>query len=267
MITLKELSSLSGRSALITGATGHLGRVIADTLAEQGADLILVDRPGSDFIELNDSIKKNWGVKVSNFYCDLESQVERNELIKQLLVKSLDINILVNNAAFVGTSNLKGWALPFSEQSIDTWRRALEVNLTAVFHLCQSLMPVLEKAQGANILNIGSIYGQYGPDWGLYEGTDISNPAAYGASKGGLIQFTRWLATTVGPKIRVNAISPGGVFRNQNSKFVERYERRTPLRRMAKESDFKGAVAFLVSDLSEYVTGQNIQVDGGWGVW
>ena len=95
----------------------------------------------------------------------------------------------------------------------------------------------------------------------------MANPAAYAASKGGLLQLTRWLATTLAPKIRVNAISPGGIARNQPSSFVERYEARTPLGRMATEDDFRGAIAYLASDMSTYVTGQNLRVDGGWCSW
>jgi NAD(P)-dependent dehydrogenase (short-subunit alcohol dehydrogenase family) len=107
----------------------------------------------------------------------------------------------------------------------------------------------------------------YGPDWGLYENTGVGNPAAYGASKGGLIQLTRWLSTTLAPNVRVNAISPGGIFRGQDTTFVSRYESKTPLGRMATEEDFCGVIAFLSSDQSKYVTGQNLSVDGGWGVW
>jgi NAD(P)-dependent dehydrogenase (short-subunit alcohol dehydrogenase family) len=174
---------------------------------------------------------------------------------------------LVNNAAFVGTSNLKGWVVPFEDQTIETWHRALEVNLAAPFHLCQKLSPLLRKSRGASIINIASIYGHCGPDWRLYDGTTMGNPAAYSASKGGLIQLTRWLSTTLAPFIRVNTISPGGVFRNQPECFTRQYEARTPLQRMATEDDFIGAVTFLATDLSRYVTGQNICVDGGWGVW
>lgn len=105
------------------------------------------------------------------------------------------------------------------------------------------------------------------PDWSLYAGTTMGNPAAYGASKGGLIQFTRWLATTLAPAVRVNCISPGGIWRNQPDDFVARYATRTPLQRMGTEDDLRGAIAYLASDLSKYVTGQNLSVDGGWGVW
>jgi NAD(P)-dependent dehydrogenase (short-subunit alcohol dehydrogenase family) len=265
--TIKKLMSLNGRRALITGATGSLGKVMADTLAELGADLVLVDRPGSDFLSLAETLNQRWGGQVQYRHCDLEQQDQRAELIDWLRIGGEEINILINNAAFVGDSELQGWAVPFEDQTVDTWRRALEVNLTAVFHLCQGLTPMLKVAEGANIINIASIYGEYGPDWSLYEGTSMSNPAAYGASKGGLIQFTRWLATTIAPQVRVNAISPGGIFRNQPEKFVNRYESKTPLGRMATEEDFRGVIAYLASDLSKYVTGQNLNVDGGWGIW
>ena len=267
MNTIKELMNLKGRRALITGATGGIGKVMADTLAELGADLVLVDRPGSDFQSLTEALTQRWSTNIQHRNCDLEKQEQRAELMDWLKAGGKGLNILVNNAAFVGTSELKGWGVPFEQQTVDTWRRALEVNLTAVFDLCQGLTTMLKVAEGASIINIASIYGEYGPDWSLYEGTSMSNPAAYGASKGGLIQFTRWLATTIAPHVRVNAISPGGVFRNQPEIFVKRYESKTPLKRMATEEDFRGVIAFLASDMSCYMTGQNITVDGGWGIW
>ena len=267
MTTLKDLSNLKGRRALITGATGGLGKVMADTLAELGADLILVDRPGSDFDSFTAALFERWGVKVEQHYCDLELQDQRTELTTWLKNSHQRLNILINNAAFVGTSDLQGWGVPFEEQTVETWRRALEVNLTAVFDLCQGLTPLLKAAEGASIINIASIYGMLGPDWNLYENTGMSNPAAYGASKGGLIQLTRWLATTIAPQVRVNCISPGGVFRSQPEAFVKRYQAKTPLGRMATEDDFRGAVSYLASDMSGYMTGQNLAVDGGWSAW
>ena len=265
--TIRELSSLKGRRALITGAVGGLGKVMAETMAELGASLVLVDRPNADFQPLSQAITKRWDVEIQHFRCDLELQEQRRELIEWVKSSGAGLSILINNAAFVGTSELQGWGVPFEEQTVETWRRALEVNLTAVFDLCQGLSPLLKQVQGASIINIASIYGLYGPDWRLYEGTTMSNPAAYGASKGGLIQFTRWLATTLAPDIRVNAISPGGIFRNQPEEFVRKYQTKTPLGRMATENDFRGVIAYLASDMSEYVTGQNIVIDGGWGVW
>lgn len=267
MTSLSQLMNYSGRRVLITGANGYLGRVMADTLAELGADLILVDRPGSDFTHLEEKLVEKWKVKVLTLAYDLEIQQERNALIANVKSDCLALDCLINNAAFVGSANMQGWVAPFEEQTIDTWRRAIEVNLTSAFHLCQALAPELRASKGGNIINIASIYGEYGPDLGLYAGTAMGNPAAYAASKGGLLQLTRWLATTMAPHVRVNAISPGGVFRNQPEQFVERYILKTPLKRMATEDDFRGAVAYLATDMSSYVTGQTVRVDGGWGVW
>jgi NAD(P)-dependent dehydrogenase (short-subunit alcohol dehydrogenase family) len=267
MATLRELSNLKGRQALITGAAGGLGQIFAETLAELGADLILVDLHGTNLEDLADRLIKGWGISVKNIYCDLENQNQRSALIKQVTNSKGDLNILVNNAALVGASDLEGWSVPFEDQSIDTWRRATEINLTAVFDLCQGLLPLMKNAMGANIVNIASIYGSYGPDWSLYKDTEMGNPAAYAATKGGLIQFTRWLATTISPAVRVNAISPGGVLRNQPKSFQNRYESKVPMARMASEQDFKGALAFLSTDLSAYVTGHILEVNGGWGAW
>lgn len=267
MVTLNELMHMKGRRVLVTGATGGLGQVITDTMAELGADVILVDKPGADFQRISDSVIRRWGVKIQCEMCDLEQQDQRTDLVARVKRGGVKLDVLINNAAFVGTSSLQGWALPFEQQSVETWRRALEVNVTAVFDLCKQLTGLMRESTHASIINVGSIYGQYGPDWRLYEGTEMANPAAYAASKGGLIQLTRWLATTLAPHVRVNSVSPGGIFRNQPASFVKRYETHTPLGRMAHEDDVRGAVAYLASDLSKYVTGQNIAVDGGWGVW
>ncbi len=263
MTTLRELSNLQGRRALITGGAGNLGRVFADTLGELGADLLLVDLPGSKLEQFASELNVRWNVNVLSHYCDLESQVQRAELIKLVADSGEPLNILVNNAAFGGTSNLQGWSVPFEEQSVETWRRAIEVNLTAVFDLCKGLTPILRSSGNSSIVNIASIYGFLGPDWDLYKGTQMSNPAAYAASKAGLIQFTRWLSTTVSPEIRVNSISPGGIFRSQPEVFVKRYIEKTPAGRMAEEDDFRGAIAYLSSDMSRYVTGHNLVIDGG----
>lgn len=267
MTTIKTLSDMRGRRVLITGGTGFLGRTMADTLAELGASIVLLDRPESDFKTLENHLTKKWGVECLSIACDLEIETERVRTIEIIKHDRKGLACLINNAAFVGNSNLDGWIEPFEEQTLSAWRRALEVNLTAPFHLAQAFTPELRASKGGNIINITSVYGELGPDWRLYEGTAMGNPAAYGASKGGLVQLTRWLATTLAPDIRVNGLSPGGVFRNQPSPFVDRYQAKTPLGRMATEDDFRGGIAYLASDLSRYVTGQIMRVDGGWGKW
>ena len=266
MRTIKQLMDMDNRTTLITGATGGLGQHMAETIAELGGALILVDKPGSDYLFLMEILKK-YKCNVECIDCDLESDEQRIELMQQIDRKDLPVDVLINNAAFVADTDLEGWIVPFEEQTIETWKRAIEVNLTAVFDLSKSLLPKLKKSGNGSIINIASIYGVNGPVHSMYKGTEMGNPAGYSTSKGGLIQLTRWLATTISPEVRVNANSPGGVYRNQPKSFVDQYEGRTPLKRMATEEDFKGIVAYLASDMSKYVTGQNINVDGGWGIW
>ena len=264
--SLRELMSLDGRVALVTGGAGHIGRSVANALAELGAGIAIADIATSGAEETVAALAK-FPVKAAAFACDFEQPAAVREMPRRVREKFGRIDILVNCAAFVGTSGLEGWAVPFEQQSPETWRRALEVNLTAPFVLVQAAAEDLAASGHGSVINIASIYGLAGPDWRLYEGTDLGNPAAYAASKGGLIQMTRWLATTMAPKVRVNAIAPGGVFRNTQEPFLGRYISRTPLARMATEEDFKGAVAYLASDLSAYVTGQCLAVDGGWTAW
>jgi len=267
MKAIADLMNMEGRRTLITGATGEIGQKMAEVMAELGSDLILVDRTDKDFNSLVERLKNIREVDIQCIVCDLELEPNREKLIYDILSSETNINVLINNAAFVGDSDLEGWTTSFENQTVETWRRAIEVNLTAVFDLSKGLSPILRKTKNASIINISSIYGVVGPDHSLYENTDMANPAAYAASKGGLVQLTRWLSTSLAPCIRVNTISPGGVFRNQPESFVKKYESRTPLRRMATEDDLKGIVAYLASDLSLYTTGQNIVVDGGWTAW
>jgi NAD(P)-dependent dehydrogenase (short-subunit alcohol dehydrogenase family) len=267
MTTVAELMSLKGRRALLTGAAGHIGGIAARTLAELGAELVLVDRPGAGYGSLLQEIETDWSIRPQIIECDLEQESERTRLVETVRQQHSNLDVLINNAAFAAPPGVTGWVGGFEQQSAETWRRALEVNVTAAFDLCRGFAPLLRASPGGSIINLSSIYGTYAPDYGLYEGTPMGNPAAYGVSKAGLIQLTRWLSTTLAPDVRANVLAPGGVFRNQPQEFVKRYEARTPLGRMATEDDFRGAFAYLASDLSRYVTGHTLAVDGGWGVW
>ena len=267
MKSIAELMDMSGRRAVITGGVGHLGRTFAETLAELGADVILVDLDEDILEKTATELSGKYGVEVDGIKCDLESEPERNMLIERLNNCYQNIEVLINNAGFVGTTLLEGWVTSFENQTVDTWRRAIEVNLTSVFHLTKSLVAKMSSSGTASVINIASIYGVVGPDLGLYENTSMGNPAAYAASKGGMIQLTRWFSTVLAPTVRVNCISPGGISRGQPDAFQERYINKTPLRRMGVEEDFKGIAAYLSSDLSAYVTGQNFMVDGGWTAW
>jgi NAD(P)-dependent dehydrogenase (short-subunit alcohol dehydrogenase family) len=193
----------------------------------------------------------------------LSRKSEIEELVEATTQHSGSLDIVVHAAALVGTSDLSGWSAPFEQQSLDTWNLALEVNLTSAFLLAQTAAPHFRSRRRGNIVFFSSIYGFLGPDPALYRGTSIGSPAAYFASKGGLEQLCRWLASILAPEVRVNCICPGGVERGQAVEFKDRYCSKTPLGRMATEEDFRGAIGFLCSDLSAYMTGQCLIVDGG----
>lgn len=259
--------NLTGRAAIITGGAGHIGFVMAEALAELGASVLLVDKSPEQCMEGAQRLRETYGVKALAHVVDLSDTKALGEVPEVAAQHFGRLDILINCAALVGSVDLQGWVTAFEAQDVAVWRDALEINLTAPFVLTQACTKLLAASGHGSIINVGSIYGLVGPDWGLYADTTMGNPAAYGASKGGLLQLTRWLATTLAPKIRVNAITPGGVYRDTQEPFLSRYIARTPLGRMATEEDFKGAVAYLASDLSAYVTGQNLVVDGGWTAW
>ena len=249
--SLRELGDLSGRRALVAGGGGHLGRACVDALAELGAETVVADVQHD-----GDSI-----------VADLALEEDARRAVREARERLGGLDVLVHCAALVGSDERPGWAVPFEEQTVEAWEAALRVNLTSVFVLVHEAREALAASGHGAVVVFGSIYGVVGPDPGLYDGTAMANPTAYGASKGGLLQLVRYLATTLAPRVRVNAISPGGVERGQPAAFRERYHARTPLGRMATEEDVKGAVAFLASDLSAYVTGHNLVVDGGWTAW
>jgi len=266
MKSVHDLIDLTGRVALVTGGAGHIGYAACEALGELGATVCVLDL-NLEVVEDAVCRLKSKGYDAVSLPFDLEGTENFHDVVESVSMQNERLDILVNNAAFVGTSDLSGWAEPFEKQGPEAWDRAMDVNLKAPFFLTQALSPLLKASGNGSVINVASIYGVTGPDWSLYEGTDMSNPAAYGVSKGGMVQLTRWLATTLAPHVRVNAISPGGVERGQPETFQNRYVARTPLARMASEEDFKGVIALLASDLSAYITGQNIMVDGGWGVW
>lgn len=267
MRPLNSLMDLSGRKALVTGGGGHIGEAVGEALVELGATVSILDRDaaacGKRVLDLS-RLRENSALAIP---CDLADEEAARDAARIAVSTMGGLDILVHLAAYVGTSRMSGWAAPFEQQSVDAWDAAMRVNLTSAFVIAQETQNSLAASGHGSVIFFASIYGLAGPDHRLYENTDMANPAAYGASKGGLIQLARYLATTMAPGVRVNAISPGGVWRDQPAAFHQRYLDRTPLRRMATEEDLKGAVAYLASDLSAYVTGHNLVVDGGWTAW
>ncbi|HEY6805826.1 MAG TPA: SDR family oxidoreductase [Pyrinomonadaceae bacterium] len=266
MRTLKQLMDLNGRSALVTGGAGHIGSVICETLAELGAQVAVLDldRAACDAVGQRLS---SYNVRTFGLAVDLNDLDAVRSAPAQVVNELGALDIVIHCAAYGGDTKFPGWAVPFDQQSAEAWERAIRVNLTSAFVLAQAAREALNQSTHGSMVFVSSIYGVAGPDMSLYEGTSMANPAGYGASKGGLLQLMRYLATVLAPSIRVNAISPGGVLRQQPEVFQQRYQKRTPLDRMATEEDLKGAVAYLASDLSQYVTGHNLVVDGGWTTW
>ena len=152
------------------------------------------------------------------------------------------------------------------DKNLLDWHRHIEINLTAAHHLTADLSNLLMKSNDGRVINIGSIYSFIAPKWEMYKGLTMNNKAAYSASKGGLLQLTKWQATYYAPQIKVNIISPGGVDRDQKKIFKSRYKKNTPLKKMASEDDVVDAIVFLSSNLSNYVTGHNLIIDGGWSI-
>ena len=218
--SLRELMSLKGRVAVITGGAGHIGSAVADGLAELGASIVLIDQNGDRSQAVAREISGKWNGEAAGYTTNLEAPGEILATVNGIRDRFKRVDIVVNCAALVGTTPLPGWVVPFEDQSAETWRRALEVNLTAPFILLQALSKDLRESGHGSIVNVSSIYGLTAPDWSLYEGTEIASPAAYAASKAGLIQLTRWLSTTLAPHVRANAIAPGGLFRNTSEPFL-----------------------------------------------
>jgi len=252
------------KTVVLTGAAGQIGREYVYEL-EDDVSFILIDSNVRAIDSLKTTLKNP---SEHSYYCsDFKNIEERSNCFAAIMEAHEHIDVLINCAAYTGDTQKKGWISEFGTQSIETWRDALEVNLTACFELCQSLAPKLRLSEDGNILNIGSIYGSLGPNMSLYEGTEMGNPAAYAASKGGLAQITRWLATVLAPEIRVNCISPGGIYRNQPDSFVKAYTDKVPLGRMGSEKDVVATMKFFTLGQSQYITGQNLFVDGGFSIW
>ena len=267
MRSFLQLMDLTGRRALVTGGAGHIGRAVAECLLELGATVTLVDLDSSAGEQRVSELSTKGRGRVLFSPCDLGDERAIRKVVQEVITEMGGLEVVAHAAAYVGTTARPGWAVAFEQQQVEPFEAAMRVNVTSSFVIAQEAKEALAASGKGSVVLIGSIYGMVGPDMRLYEDTSMGNPAGYGTSKGALLGLTRYLATVLAPSIRVNAISPGGVWRNQPEVFVDRYVRKTPLARMAVEEDLKGAVGFLASDLSAYVTGHNLVVDGGWTTW
>lgn len=247
-------------TVLVTGAGGVVGSALCGALVAHGIFVIATDRCEEPYHLGSEAALVTW------VQADLEVPEDRDQLVRE--VRSICNGSLgvVHNASIVGTTELSGWAGPLESQTSETWNRALEVSLTASFSITRDLSDMLRQFPGSAVVHLSSIYSSLAPDWSLYSGTLMGNPAAYGVAKAGVEQLTRWLATSLAPNVRVNAVAPGGLKRDQPRDFIDRYIAKVPLGRMGSEIEVVDAVVFLLSSNSSYITGQTIVVDGGYSI-
>jgi NAD(P)-dependent dehydrogenase (short-subunit alcohol dehydrogenase family) len=266
MRTIGQLMSLSGRVAVVTGGAGKIAEAFLEALAELGATLCIFDIAGDAGKQRSYSLTNSFSVEASAFVVDVGQETSVQQAVRTAGEQYGRLDILVNNAAYPPLK-LPPDGRELEYQSLQHWQANIEVMLTGSFLMTRACVPWLRRSGNGVVINIGSTYGLVGPDMRLYEGTEMGNESYYAAAKGGIIQLTRYWATTLAPNVRVNCIVPGGVWRQQPDAFHERYKARTPLQRMAVEEDLKGAIAYFGTDLSAYVTGQVLAVDGGWTAW
>lgn len=243
------MNKLTDKIVIVTGGNGLIGKGIIQYLRDAGAIVINADINNTDNIDQGE------------YNCDITIEASIQRVVNAVIEKFGRIDGLVNNA-YPRTSD---WGNKFEDISVESWNKNVDWQLNSCFVFCQKVLAQMKIQGSGSIVNIGSTYGVVSPDFTIYEGTVMTSPAAYTAIKGGVINFTRFLASYFGKySIRINSVSPGGIFDNQNPIFVKNYEKRTPLKRMGTPQDIAGPVAFLLSNDAAYVTGHNLMVDGGW---
>jgi NAD(P)-dependent dehydrogenase (short-subunit alcohol dehydrogenase family) len=261
--------SLDGKVAVVTGASGLLGREHCAALAEAGATVIACD------LQADAELARQLGGRSIACALDVTRRDSVVALLEDVRRRFDGVDILVNNAAI---NDKFESPLAAAEQSRleaypeALWRRMLDVNVTGVFLCSQVLGSDMARRGRGSIINIASTYGIVAPDQSLYRRPDgeqaFYKSIAYPATKGAVIAMTRFLATYWGRSgVRANTLSPGGVENAQDPYFIEAYSSRTPLGRMAAPQDYRGALVFLASEASAYMTGANLVVDGGWTAW
>ena len=263
-----DLFSLQGKTAVVTGALGLIGRRHCEALAMAGANVVVADMDESGAIAFAASLGSNhMGVAV-----DVTNKIALTNARDLITGRYKTIDILVNNAAindmFENPAMAKELSA-FEHYPLEAFQKSIDVNITGVFLCSQILGAVMAEQGSGSIINIASTYGMVGPDQSIYRDEcgeqTFFKSAAYPVTKGAVINFTRFLAAYWGNKgVRVNTLSPGGVENNQNEFFITNYSAKTLLGRMAKSDDYQGALIFLASDASAYMTGANLVVDGGW---
>lgn len=240
--------SIKNKVIVVTGGNGLLGKKMVTTLRNQGAIVIAADIFFHDKNE-NDIVM------------DITDEHSVSNGITAIINKHNQIDGWVNNAY----PRTQDWGTKFEQIPLESWRKNVDMHLNGYFLCCQIVLEQMKKQGFGSLVNMSSIYGLVGPDFTLYEGTEMTMPGAYAAIKGAVNNLTRYLASYYGKyQIRVNTVSPGGIFDNQPEKFVFKYNEKVPMKKMGQPQDIVSAVYFLLTDEASYITGHNLVVDGGW---
>ncbi len=243
------LDGLKNKIIILTGANGLIGRKTHEYLVDCGAKVIAVDIN-------NDKVRNILGYDITN-------DKDIDNLVNHVVDLYGRIDGLVN-LAYPRTSD---WGNRFEDIKLDSWRKNVDMQMNSVFYICQQVLEIMKNQKSGSVVNIGSIYGVVGNDFSLYEEYGGTSPAAYTAVKGGIINFTRYLASYYGKyNVRVNCLSPGGILdeKQQHPSFIKRYSEKSLLKRLGNPEEIAGPVAFLLSDSASFITGHNLMVDGGW---
>ena len=240
--------SVKNKVIVITGSNGLLGNDIATALRNEGAIVI-----GADIRFENKT--------ADDYELDITSETSVTDAVSAIVAKYGKIDGWLNNA-YPRTGD---WGYKLEDVPFESWRSNVDMHLNGYFLCCKIVLAQMKSQGHGSLINMSSIYGIVGPDFTVYDGTDMTMPVAYSAIKGGLINLSRYLASYYGPyQVRVNCISPGGIFNHQPEQFVNSYNKKVPMRRMGDAKDITASVVFLMADESSYITGHNLVVDGGW---
>lgn len=267
----QSLFDLNSKTILVAGGAGQIGFSFCEALSDAGAKVILIDKD----IELaNEKIKQLTHNKerIFTYKVDVTQSKEIDASLLKISKTHGPIYGLVNSFHFKGSSrNLdtsSNFFTSFENYPEEAWDQVHDVNLKGTFLMCQKILPFMKQNKEGVIVNVSSTYGNVSPNPNIYGDSGINSPVAYASSKAAIINLTRYLATHLSSfNIRVNTLSPGGVFNNQSDDFLKNYTSLTPLKRMATPEDYQGAIIFLLSKASSYMTGSNLIVDGGWTAW
>ena len=260
-----NLFDLTGKIALVTGGAGLLGSEHAIALASYGAKVYLADINEEKCIEKVKSLENELIIPIK---LDVTDKENWQKVVSKIVSAEKSLDILVNNAGYTNSTKTSAFDKTFENFSLNDWNSIMNVNLTGTFLGCQAVANQMKKQKKGAIINMASLYGVVSPNHKMYPGTGIVQPVAYTVSKHGVVGLTKYVATWLAESgVRVNSITPGGIFDGHDGLFLERFKKLNPIGRMSNKNELRGALIYLASEASSHVVGHNLVVDGGWTAW